>query len=65
MSSQLVFDEEAARRIEAIYVIGDAVRRRRIVRDSVGASTAERILDGRGRRRGARSVGRPGMRRAR
>jgi hypothetical protein len=40
MSTQLVFDEEAARRIEAIYVIGDAVRRRRIVRDAVGASTA-------------------------
>jgi arsenite methyltransferase len=45
MSTRLVFDEEAARRIEAIYLIGDAVRRRRIVRDAVGASTAERILD--------------------
>ena len=32
MSTQLVFDEEAARRIESIYLIGDAVRRRQIVR---------------------------------
>jgi arsenite methyltransferase len=45
MSTQLVFDEEAARRIEAIYLIGDAVRRRRIVRDALGAATGERILD--------------------
>jgi arsenite methyltransferase len=45
MSTQLVFDEEAARRIESIYLIGDAVRRRRIVRDALGASAGERILD--------------------
>jgi arsenite methyltransferase len=45
MSTQLVFDEEAARRIEAIYLIGDAVRRRRIVRDALAAATGERILD--------------------
>ena len=32
MTTQLVFDDEAAQRIEAIYHIGDAVRRRRIVR---------------------------------
>jgi arsenite methyltransferase len=45
MSSQLVFDEEAARRIEAIYLIGDAIRRRRIVREALAASVGERILD--------------------
>jgi arsenite methyltransferase len=43
--SQLVFDEDAARRIEAIYLIGDAVRRRRIVRGALAASTGERVLD--------------------
>jgi arsenite methyltransferase len=45
MSAQLVFDEEAARRIESIYLIGDAVRRRRIVREALAASAGERILD--------------------
>jgi arsenite methyltransferase len=43
--SQLEFDEETARRIEALYLIGDAVRRRRIVREALGASPGERILD--------------------
>jgi hypothetical protein len=32
MSTQLEFDEDAARRIEAIYLIGYAARRRPIVR---------------------------------
>jgi arsenite methyltransferase len=45
MSTQLVFDLQAARRIESIYLIGDAVRRRRIVRDALRASAGERILD--------------------
>jgi arsenite methyltransferase len=45
MSTQLVFDEEAARRIESIYLIGDAVRRRRVVREALAASAGERILD--------------------
>jgi ubiquinone/menaquinone biosynthesis C-methylase UbiE len=45
MSTQLVFDEEAARRIESIYLIGDAVRRRRIVREALAASAGERVLD--------------------
>jgi arsenite methyltransferase len=45
MSAQLVFDEEAARRIESIYLIGDAVRRRRIVREALAASAGERVLD--------------------
>jgi ubiquinone/menaquinone biosynthesis C-methylase UbiE len=43
--SQLVFDEQAAERIEALYLIGDAVRRRRLVREALGASPGERILD--------------------
>jgi arsenite methyltransferase len=43
--SQLVFDETAARRIEAIYRIGDAVRRRGLVRAALRATSGERILD--------------------
>ena len=43
--SQLEFDESAARRIEALYLIGDAVRRRRLVRAALGAAAGERILD--------------------
>jgi arsenite methyltransferase len=45
VSTQLVFDEQAARRIEGIYLIGDAARRRRIVREALAAAPAERILD--------------------
>jgi arsenite methyltransferase len=43
--SQLVFNEDVARGIEAIYKIGDAVRRRRIVRETLGARPGERVLD--------------------
>jgi arsenite methyltransferase len=43
--SQLVFDEDAAERIEGIYLVGDAVRRRRLVREALAASPGERILD--------------------
>jgi arsenite methyltransferase len=43
--SQLVFDEDAARRIESLYRIGDAVRRRRIVRDALAAAPGERVMD--------------------
>jgi arsenite methyltransferase len=43
--SQLVFDEDASRRIEALYLIGDAVRRRGIVREALAASAGERVLD--------------------
>ena len=43
--SQLVFDEDAARAIEAMYLIGDAVRRRAIVRERLGAQAGERIVD--------------------
>jgi ubiquinone/menaquinone biosynthesis C-methylase UbiE len=45
MSTQLVFDEQAARRIEEIYLIGDAARRRGIVREALAAAPGERILD--------------------
>ena len=43
--SQVEFDAEVAARIESLYQIGDAVRRRRIVRETLGASPGERILD--------------------
>lgn len=43
--SQLVFDADAARRIERMYRIGDAVRRRGIAREALGAGSGERILD--------------------
>lgn len=43
--SQLQFDADAARRIEALYLIRDAVRRRGLVREALGAVLGERILD--------------------
>jgi arsenite methyltransferase len=43
--SQLVFDEETGKQLEALYRIGDAVRRRRLVRAALGATPGERILD--------------------
>ena len=43
--SQLEFDDDMALRIEALYRIGDAGRRRRIVRESLRAARGERILD--------------------
>lgn len=43
--SQLVFDEDAARAIESMYFIGDALRRRAIVRQRLSAQPGERILD--------------------
>jgi len=42
---QLEFDEDVARKAEAIYQIRDAARRRRIVREALGAAPDERILD--------------------
>ena len=45
MTPQRVFDEDWARRIEAVYEIEDAVRRRRIVRDALAAAPGERIAD--------------------
>jgi SAM-dependent methyltransferase len=43
--SQLQFDAEAAKRIEALYFISDAVRRRGIVRRALAAAPGERVLD--------------------
>jgi ubiquinone/menaquinone biosynthesis C-methylase UbiE len=43
--SQLAFDEDEARQIEALYLIGDAERRRGIVRAALGARPGDRILD--------------------
>ena len=43
--SQVEFDAEVAARIESLYLIGDALRRRRIVREALGAAAGERILD--------------------
>jgi arsenite methyltransferase len=43
--SQLVFDADAARRIERMYLIGDAVRRRGLVREALAAGSGEHILD--------------------
>jgi ubiquinone/menaquinone biosynthesis C-methylase UbiE len=43
--SQVEFDAEVAAAIESLYRIGDALRRRRIVREALGAAPGERILD--------------------
>jgi arsenite methyltransferase len=43
--SQLQFDADAARRIEALYRIHDAVHRRELVREALGAVLGDRILD--------------------
>jgi ubiquinone/menaquinone biosynthesis C-methylase UbiE len=43
--SQIEFDAETAARVEALYQIADAVRRRRIVREALAASPGERVLD--------------------
>jgi arsenite methyltransferase len=43
--AQLAFDEATGKQLEALYRIGDAVRRRRLVRAALGAAPGERILD--------------------
>jgi arsenite methyltransferase len=43
--AQLIFDEDTARAIERIYEIGDARRRRAIVREALGARPGDRVLD--------------------
>lgn len=43
--SQLVFDEQAARELEALYQIGDARRRRATVQATLAAAPGERVLD--------------------
>ena len=40
-----VFDEELAEQLESIYRTRDILRRRRLVREALGASPGERILD--------------------
>ena len=52
---ELVFDEQAARQIEALYLIRDAAIRRGLIREKLAAQPGERILDvgcGPGLRRG-------------
>jgi ubiquinone/menaquinone biosynthesis C-methylase UbiE len=43
--SQLAFNEETGKQLEALYRIADAVRRRRLVRAALAAKPGERILD--------------------
>jgi arsenite methyltransferase len=43
--AQLAFDETTGKQLEALYRIGDAVRRRRLVRAALAAAPGERILD--------------------
>ena len=43
--SQLQFDADTARRIEALYQIPDAVHRREMVREALGAARGDRVLD--------------------
>lgn len=43
--TQTAFDEETGRQLEALYRIGDVVRRRGLVRSSLAAAPGERILD--------------------
>jgi arsenite methyltransferase len=43
--NQLVFDDAAARQIENLYAIGDARRRRGLVRAVLAAAPGERVLD--------------------
>lgn len=41
----LAFDEEMGNQLEAVYRIGDAVRRRRLVRRALSAQPGDRVLD--------------------
>lgn len=43
--SQLQFDADTARRIEALYLIHDAVRRRALVREALAVVRGDRLLD--------------------
>jgi arsenite methyltransferase len=43
--AQLAFDEATGRQLEALYQIGDALRRRRLVRAALAAAPGESILD--------------------
>ena len=43
--SQIVFDEKMVAQLEAIYATRDVMRRRRLVREALGAKAGERIVD--------------------
>jgi ubiquinone/menaquinone biosynthesis C-methylase UbiE len=43
--SQTVFDERTARQLDAMYRARDIVRRRRLVRDALGAQPGDHVLD--------------------
>lgn len=43
--SQLVFDDDLANQLETLYRTGDVLRRRRLVREALGAAPGERVLD--------------------
>ncbi len=43
--TQLAFDEDVARQIEALYLTRDAGRRRRLVREALGTQPGDRVLD--------------------
>jgi arsenite methyltransferase len=43
--SQLLFDEETARKLEVMYQTRDVLRRRELVRKALGAQPGERIID--------------------
>jgi ubiquinone/menaquinone biosynthesis C-methylase UbiE len=43
--NQLIFDAAAAKAVESVYVIEDAKRRRRTVREALAARPGERVLD--------------------
>lgn len=43
--SQLTFDEQTGRQLEAVYGIGDVVRRRQLARAALAAGPGERMLD--------------------
>ena len=43
--SQLAFDEQTGKQLEALYSIADATRRRKLVRAALGAKPGARVLD--------------------
>jgi arsenite methyltransferase len=43
--SQLVFDDDLANQLETLYRTRDVLRRRRLVREALGAAPGERVLD--------------------
>jgi SAM-dependent methyltransferase len=43
--SELAFNEDVGKQLEAAYQVRDAIRRRRLVRAALGATAGDRILD--------------------